>query len=293
MDKIQTAIAKARATRAQGSSAPDRPVVDRAVSTASLTQATAANRLQAGPDRHLWMQMTPYTPDAARIEQMRVQTLTGGNSATVFDQMRTKLMQTMRANRWKRVAITSPSPACGKSTLALNLAFSLARQPEMHTLLIELDLRRPSLAGMLQARPARSITDVLRGKCPLEEQALCYNGNLALALCTDPVHSSAELLQSSTSSAQISAAEAHLDPDVIIFDMPPMLASDDVMSFAGQVDCVLLVAAAETTTVKEVDACERELASQTNFMGVVLNKCLHASAEPGYGYGYGYGYGPR
>ena len=63
------------------------------------------------------------------------------------------------------------------------------------------------------------------------------------------------------------------------------LVSDDVMGFMGQVDAVLLVAAAETTTTKEIDACERELAGQTNVMGVVLNKCRYANE--GYGYDYG------
>ena len=63
-----------------------------------------------------------------------------------------------------------------------------------------------------------------------------------------------------------------------------MLVSDDTMAFVGQVDAVLLIAAAEATTVKEIDACERELDSQTNVMGVVLNKCHYMGAEYGYSY---------
>ncbi len=284
MEKIQTAIAKARATRDQAS-----PASSVTASAQPLSEVPLASAALARPAADLWAQMTPYTPDVARMEKVRVQTVNGGHTSVIFDQIRTKVLQTMRTNRWKRLAITSPSPACGKSTLALNLAFSFARQSEMRSVLVELDLRRPSLAKMLGTRPAQSVSDVLKGKLSLVDQALCYNGNLALSLCTDPVRNSAELLQSSTSAAQISAAETALAPDLMLFDMPPMLVSDDVMSFAGQVDCVLLIAAAETTTIKEIDTCERELASQTNFMGVVLNKCLHAGSEPGYGYGYGYG----
>jgi Mrp family chromosome partitioning ATPase len=66
--------------------------------------------------------------------------------------------------------------------------------------------------------------------------------------------------------------------------MPPMLGSDDMQAFAGKVDCVLLVAAAESTTIDEIDRCERDLASQTNVLGVVLNKCRYTHAEYGYGY---------
>ena len=59
-----------------------------------------------------------------------------------------------------------------------------------------------------------------------------------------------------------------------------------MLAFAGKVDCVLLVAAAESTSIAEIDRCERELAAQTNVLGVVLNKCRYT--EPSYGYGYGY-----
>lgn len=291
MEKIQAAIAKAREARSSPEPMPRDLALraDKAGPDTVYTSPLPKSDAQTDQKADLWAQMSPYTPDPARLEQMRVLTLKGGHTATVFDQMRTKILQTMRSNRWKRLAITSPSPACGKSTLALNLGFSFARQAELRTVLAELDLRRPSLAEMLRAKPAHSIEDVLRGKLPLHEQALCFNGNLALSLCTKPVPNSAELLQTAGAAAQISAAEEALVPDVMIFDMPPMLLSDDVMSFAAQVDCVLLIAAAESTTVKEIDACERELASQTNVMGVVLNKCLHTMSEPGYGYGYGYG----
>ena len=70
----------------------------------------------------------------------------------------------------------------------------------------------------------------------------------------------------------------------MLFDMPPMLEADDIMAFARHLDCVLLVAGAEKTTIKQLDMCETELASQTNVMGVVLNKCHYIGSEYGYGY---------
>ena len=70
----------------------------------------------------------------------------------------------------------------------------------------------------------------------------------------------------------------------MIFDMPPMLVSDDAMAFFPNVDAVILVAAAETTKIKEVDSCERDIASQTNVMGVILNKCRYMGPEYGYNY---------
>jgi hypothetical protein len=61
-----------------------------------------------------------------------------------------------------------------------------------------------------------------------------------------------------------------------------MLVSDDAMAFVGQVDAVLLIAAAETTSIRQIEACERDLASLTNVMGVILNKCRYP--EPTHGY---------
>jgi len=70
----------------------------------------------------------------------------------------------------------------------------------------------------------------------------------------------------------------------VLFDMPPLLAGDDALAFIGHVDCVLLVAAAETSTIEEVDTCERELAAHTNVLGVVLNKCRYPDRQYGYSY---------
>ena len=70
--------------------------------------------------------------------------------------------------------------------------------------------------------------------------------------------------------------------DVIVYDLPPMLQSDDAMAFLPQLDCVLLVAGAEKSRLDEVDKCEQELSEQTNVLGVVLNKCRYTGADYGY-----------
>ncbi len=273
MERIQKAIAKARASR---SSAPTQ--------IPSLLPQGIHPAASETFVKEAWTALKPYVPNEKDLKRKRIATLAGGQDAAPFDVMRTKVLQTMRSNNWRRLAITSPSPSCGKSTIALNLAFSLARQKELRTTVIELDLRRPSLAATLGAKPDTSITDVLTGQVDFDHQAVCYQGNLAFSLCTKSVRNPAELLHSSNIAIEISKIEKRYDPDLMIFDMPPMLVSDDMMAFAGQVDCVLLIAAAETTTIKEIDLCERELVQQANFMGVVLNKCNHMGKEYGYSY---------
>lgn len=277
MEKIQAAIAKARAARGSTTdpAEPGRTAAARPAVTGLMTDARR---------EELWAQLSEFRPDPERLERQRIVAMSGGREANPFDVLRTKLLQQMRANNWRRLAITSPSAACGKSTITLNLGLSLARQPEVHTVIGEMDLRRPSLSTILGVKPPVGFGRVLEGRAPFEQSAVRIGANLAIAVNDGPVRNPAELLQSASVPAVIEDIEKRYAPDLMLFDLPPMLVSDDAMAFMGQVDCVLLVAAAETTTIKEVDICESELASQTNVLGVILNKCRYMGPEYGYGY---------
>jgi capsular exopolysaccharide synthesis family protein len=195
--------------------------------------------------------------------------------------LRTKVLQQMRTNGWKRLAITSPGANCGKTTVSMNLAFSLARQPEVHTIVAEMDMRRPSMAKVFGLANGTSFTAVLEGKADFADIAKRPRPNLAFGLNYERTRNPSELLQSSTVGRVLASIEERFAPDLTIFDMPPMLRSDDTMAFMGQVDCVLLVAAAESTNLGEIDVCERDLAAQTNVMGVLLNKCRYLDKESG------------
>ena len=280
MEKIQSAIEKARASRSSERSVE--AVITGPVAGVGPVTPPAASAADA--KAAAWSALGAGQIDPARMRKTRIVAMTGGADAVPFDMLRTKVLQQMRANGWKRLAFTSPTPACGKSTIALNLAFSLARQAELRTILCELDLRRPMLKAILGLAAAKSFSSVLEGRADFADVAVRYGDGLAVAVNDGPVRQAAELLQSSSVPAALARVEALYAPDLMLFDMPPMLVSDDVMGFMGQVDAVLLVAAAETTTTKEIDACERELAGQTNVMGVVLNKCHFMGREYGYSY---------
>ena len=308
MERIQFAIAKARAARAdeQTKGGPDlddrvAPVADSSplILTRALNPVTPAPASEAaealaptkpaGPPSaetiaEAWLELPDFAPKPRLMHRGRIVAFQGGREGLSFDVMRTRLLQQMRANKWRRVAVTSPSAGCGKSTVAANLAFSLARQQDQRTLLIEMDMQRPSLSKTLGIRSHQNFAKVLEGTAAFAENAVRYGTNLAIATQSKPVHNSAELFQSAQAGAALDDIAARYAPTVMIFDMPPMLAGDAVMAFAGSVDCVLLVAAAEETTIKQIDVCERDLATQTNFLGVVLNRCRYMSGEDSYGY---------
>ena len=200
-------------------------------------------------------------------------------ASTAFDLVRTKLMQTLKHYSWKSVAITSPNPQCGKSFVALNLAFSLANLEDTRTVLMDMDLRDPSLATMLEMSEPSSMEAFLRGESSVSETLRRCAKNLAIGANSGPSRFSSEILQSAATTKALKSIFQEVNPDVVLYDMTSMLSRDDVLAFLPNVDCVILVAAAEQSTFSEIDVCERQLAERTNVVGVVLNKCQYI---PGY-----------
>ena len=287
MNKVQAAIAKAREAReklgAEASTGTQLPRGRQRVADAHA-QATSG-KLQATTRQAAWQSLSTFTPSAKRMAQQRIVTFDAAAKPTpgivAFDMLRTKVLQQMRKHGWKRLAITSPGVDCGKTTVALNLAFSLSRQPETHILVADMDMRRPAIARTFALEQGTNFRKVLEGQALFADAAMRGRPNLAFGLNYTPSRNPSELLQSSQVGQVLTAIEKQYAPDLMIFDMPPMLLSDDTMGFMGQVDCVLLIAAAESTSIREVDVCERDLASQTNVMGVLLNKCRYIDNEAG------------
>ncbi|TKT80278.1 CpsD/CapB family tyrosine-protein kinase [Aquamicrobium sp. LC103] len=265
MERIQAALQKAK----QQSETHNFP--ERAVSFAAAIKD------------EVWTSLKPLKADPRQIAANRLITMTHSDPAhTHFDILRTRVLQQLRQNDWTSVAITSPTPGCGKTLVALNLAFSLANQKDCRTALIDLDMRRPQVAKLLGIREAPSMETFLKGQSEAEEVFLRHGENVAIAGNRAPVQFAAELLQSPAATAALKRMKQRLKPDVVIYDLPPMLANDDVMAFLPSVDCVILVAAAEASTFGELDACERELAERSNFLGIVLNKCRYVPEKYGY-----------
>jgi protein-tyrosine kinase len=281
MERIQSAIQKARVAR-EGKTGND------TATPAPATGLVPKSEEETAPSARdaAWARLETFQPNPQHFERGRIMTLEPGVMATPFDVMRTRLLKQMRTNGWKRLAITSPGPACGKTMTCLNLAFSLARQSDIRTMVIEVDLRRPSMAKTLGIRQTHSFAEVLAGRAAPNDHLVRYGMNLAFGTNQGLTRNSAELLQSGAIVEVLARLEATYAPDILIFDMPPMQVGDDAIAFLEKTDCALLVAAAGTTTVAQVDHCEQDIAAHTNVMGVVLNKCRYLSKDQSYGYDY-------
>lgn len=272
-DFVLAAISRARAERAGRDPGPP-------ATTARL----------AGRAGERWAALAPFAPDPAHLERHLVRTLRDGPQSRPFDMIRTKLLHQMRRNGWRRVALTSPGAGCGKTMLTLNLALSMARRSDLTAMAIELDMRRPSMAGALGLTAERQFSDALAGRADAADHLTRIGANLAVATNSRPEAAAAELLASKTAGQVLDRIEADFAPDVMLFDLPPLLMTDDAMAVMDQIDCVLLVVAAERTAMAEVTRCAEDLAARCNFLGVILNQCRFLDAAEGYGYGYGGAY---
>ncbi len=286
MEKLQKALQDARRARENALGQPPAPpqaapVVLRDAADAPRQPAPARNAAAAqflAP----WAELIPYEPNPDYLQKQRILTLNAEPASNPFDVLRTKVFLLMQQNGWKRLAITSPNKSCGKTTTACNLAVGMSRQRENRTILFDTDLRRPNIANLLGRKPPHSIKPMLTGDIAPQDQMLCLRGNVALAMNTATVPDSTQLLLAGRTAETLDRIQASFDPDMMIFDLPPMFAADDTRAFLKNVDCAMIVARSEHTKTSQLDQCEREVADQTNVLGIVLNNCRHMRQEEMY-----------
>lgn len=271
MERIQAAIQKAKEAR------------DVAPPPAAGASRRATGGATGRPLSGGWADLPVFTPDPARMERARVVTFADADPAhAAFDMMRARLLRAIQSNGWTSIGVTSPTPGCGKTTVTMNLAFSLAHLADMRAVLIDLDLRRPAVAQELGLPGERSVGAFLQGAATLGETFLRYGDGLAIGASTAATRHSGDLLHGVSTGQALAGLKAALAPDVILYDLPPLLVADDAFAFLPHLDAVLLVAGAEKSRLDEVDRCEHDLAQTGKLLGVVLNMCRYGEDAAGY-----------
>jgi Mrp family chromosome partitioning ATPase len=219
-----------------------------------------------------WMGLDTVPVKESHLTRNRI--IVGNNNKPArasFDVLRTRLLHILKEQGWSRVAITSPTDGCGKSFVAANLALSLARREDSRTVLMDMNLRNPSLAKHFGITRGRAMRDFLVGKTEERDFLLKINSNLAIGLNNRPEEDPSELLQSPRTQDALEVMQLELQPDVVLYDMPSALFNDELLSFLPQVDGVLLVVGGGKSTAAEVRQVEKLLHDQIPLLGVILN----------------------
>lgn len=196
------------------------------------------------------------------------------------------------AENTKIIAVTSPGMADGKTTFSINLATSFAKSG-FKTLLIDGDLRKPDVAGVLKlpAEKHRGLQDYLFGM-HIDKAAFKLDSMGLYVLASDHRNASdaLEILAHSNMKQQIRILRNHYDK--IVIDTPPVLAFADALVWARTSDGVVVTSYVDHTSKVEIrEAIQRLEEVNVRILGTVVNNVKVAHSYRRYGYGYGYDYG--
>jgi capsular exopolysaccharide synthesis family protein len=196
--------------------------------------------------------------------------------------LRTRVLHRLAANGWSTLGITGTAAGEGKSLTAVNLALALAQDVNTWVTLVDLDLQRPQLGSYLGMTYENGLTDFLTGQVELDQ--IVYDigvKRLAVVPNSTSVESSSELLNSPRMADFVTALESQSPRRVVIYDMPPLMVTDDVLAFAPRVDSFLLVVS-QGQTARRTLANAKEVLAELNLMGVVLNRSTERNDSPYY-----------
>jgi protein-tyrosine kinase len=230
-------------------------------------------------ERLEWVQ-----PDVDLLEQNRIVVDERSTASAAYKVLRTRVLQRMRRNGWKTLAVTGTCPNEGKTLTAINLSINLAWHLTTSVVLVDMDLRNPSIHRYLGIDTRYGLMDYLNGEVPLVRAGVRPGlERLGVIMNDRPVANASELLSAPEVQGLIDEVKRG-DDRIAIFDLPPVFAGDDVLAFAPFVDAVLIVLS-QGTTKRTMLVALRELLQNVNVIGTVLNRSSERVAPYYYGYG--------
>jgi protein-tyrosine kinase len=190
----------------------------------------------------------------------------------IFKVLRSRILHPQNAEKSiKTVMITSAAPKEGKSFIAANLGISLAQGMDQHSLLVDCDLRRPSLAGLLGMSNASGLVDYLRDDAPLPSLIMkTIIDKLSIIPSGRPPLNPAELLSSTKMMALSDELSQRYNDRIIILDTPPIMVAAESSVLAGLVDAVILVVREGVSKKNEIQKAIDTI-GKNKILGMVYN----------------------
>jgi len=207
------------------------------------------------------------------LEAARIVTGDGEDSITrAYKLLRTQVLHRMEQKGWRTLAIVSPSASEGKTLTAINLGIALAGSVQHTVMLVDCDWRKPSVHTYFGYEPEHDIASYLSRRQPLKA-ALVNPGipRFCFLPCRAPIGQSSERLGSALVGSFVAELRDRYKNRIVMFDLPPMLQTDDCLSFLPHVDCALVVVEENKTRADDVEQT-LELIGRDKILGTVLNK---------------------
>ncbi len=258
MSKIEKALNKAKSQRQE------------VVSTGhTVENEESSNRI----DSIQYEQTKVIKVSEATLQENRLTAFFDNTSiADQYKILKTRIFQQTMEEGLNTLLVTSAVDNEGKSITATNLAISLAKELQQTVLLIDADLRRPSLHNLFALSPSAGLSDYLSGKKPLNDLFISPGINkLTMLPSCKKVGNSAELMGSFRMKNFVEEVKSRYKDRYIIFDSSPLLGFADALILSEYVDGIILVVEYGKTQRHELEKALR-LIKGRNLIGTVLNK---------------------
>lgn len=253
------------------------------------TDLTAGAKLNAGNSTLVGARQLPdfvsWTVDAERVEP-RLVAITHPHSTYCeeYRSLRTHVLHKSQRQKLQSIVVASVSPSEGKSVTALNLSWLLAQTDGVNALIIDSDLRMPSLADYLGIETDKGLSDVLAGTATLAECIVRLEPAGLHILPGGEARTDVAELISGPKFKEI-LREAREMFDYIIIDAPPLGIFTDATVLINHADGAILVVRANRTRYGMIERVLDPLPKE-RFLGVVLNQSEDVIDETQYNYGY-------
>ena len=279
MSRIEMAIEKAARLREKGGNPPagaeGAPVPELAAEPAVVVTEALPMAPPVVPAENT---LAPTHPFLVNILEPHSQ------AAEEYRKLKSVLVKMTEGEPFKNaVMVTSSVPSEGKSLTALNLAVSLAQGLDHTVLLIDADLRRPSLHRYLDMEQGPGLADILMGEAEIS-QAIVQTGIGKLAVIRGGRHvdNPVELFNSQKMKVLVDELKNRYPDRYLIFDTPPVLPFAESRALANVVDGVLFVVMERLASQSEIKEAYDHV--KGGVLGVVYNAAEDASSEEKYSY---------
>ena len=286
MGKVSKALNKAGTQREPGDGSGTAPGEKQGLSTPAVEhlQNAPVDIIADGDDKnagldniHSPLQSTPdFTGNGQSTENWDERLVTASEKfsgiAESFRKLRTIILHPETGRPARTIMVLSADPQEGKSFISANLGISLAQGVDREALLIDCDLRRPSIHALFGLNNSRGLVDYLRGGSDLSTYMMPTGlANLSLIPSGPPPDNPAELLASDAMAAMMKNLLARgADNRMVVVDSPPFLAASETMILAQLVDKVVLVVrwgkSGRDNVKKVIDQIGRD-----KILGIVFN----------------------
>lgn len=284
MDHIQKVVeqAKARKAKQEQTVVREKPVIG--VKETAVTSASET-RLPVPLENIEYKQTATILTSPDELSDRRVVAgLKNDSRSTPFRMLRAQVLHQLRENNWNSLAINAATQGAGKSLVAANLAVSMSLEVNQTVLLVDLDLRRPSIHKYFGFEPQYGLLDYLVHDVPLTD--ILVNPDierLVLLPGKGMTDEASEILSAPKMLQLVQELKNRYESRIVIYDLPPLLSVDDAWVFLPHVDAGLLVVENGKNTEDEIQKSMRILEG-TNFIGAVLNKSNEGNTNKYYGY---------